>query len=87
MSPTEPIPRRIAWLAPWTWKRRWWVLAVALAMFVAYPLSAGPAFLMAMRGPLPIRVFLVFYAPLRGWSDWSDEMFISYIMRFWHPFR
>ncbi len=41
MDPPSPLPKRIAWFAPWTWKRRWWVLAL-IALLTIYMLSTGP---------------------------------------------
>ncbi len=63
MTDHAPLPRRIAWFAPWTWKRRWWVTA-ALLVFVAYPLSYGPAFGLYSAGLLSEDLVLWFYHPV-----------------------
>jgi len=39
--PSDPLPRRVAWFAPWTW-RPWKRRALASMLLVGYPLSIGP---------------------------------------------
>lgn len=46
----EPLPRRIAWFAPWAWKRQARMFAVLLMVFVGYPLSVGPMVWLHDRG-------------------------------------
>lgn len=38
---TGPLPRRIAWFAPWTWKRRWKIVAACLVLALAFVASDG----------------------------------------------
>jgi hypothetical protein len=89
---TAPLPRRIAWFAPWTWKRRSQITAIVVAVF-AYPLGITPTILVAFklraRGWLPgivIELLLHAYKPYEfavehtpGASDWS----LRYA-NFWH---
>lgn len=58
----DPLPRRIAWFAPWTWKHRWWIVAAIL--LVGYPLSYGPACVLAVDGLIPSAAVSLFYRPL-----------------------
>ena len=40
----EKLPRRIAWFAPWTWKRRWvWAIVAALMIggYIEMPVILG----------------------------------------------
>ncbi len=46
---TDPLPRRIAWFAPWTWKRRTWLV---LSPFLAVAIYIGT---------IPAVVWLVSY--------------------------
>ncbi len=66
MTDQPPLPKRIAWFAPWTWKRRWWVLS-GLLLVVGYPLSLGPVFWVVERNVLPhpvAQALEYFYLPL-----------------------
>jgi hypothetical protein len=44
MMSIAPLPRRIAWFAPWTWKRRWWMLAAAVGIVGVYVIIASAMF-------------------------------------------
>lgn len=69
---SDPLPRRIAWFAPWTWKRRRIVATVVLLLLlVAYPLSMGPAFGLLDHGLLPRKVFQFAYRPVTIWCHYS----------------
>ncbi len=61
---TNPLPRRIAWFAPWTWKRRRWLLAVLLLAFAAYPLSIGPAAALTSAKLMPPWLYVTVYHPI-----------------------
>ncbi len=69
---TEPLPRRIAWFAPWTWKRRWIILAGLL--MVGYPLSMGPAWGMLRCRLISSAMFKTAYAPLI-WLTKNDTFY------------
>ena len=70
------LPRRVAWFAPWTWRRRWAVMAL-LFVFVWYPLSYGPASAMThTHRMLPWSIYSTVYSPLiwlEGQNQWLDE--------------
>lgn len=59
-----PLPRRIAWFAPWTWQRRWWWVTVCVLAFVGYPLSIGPASVLTAGGWIDSTATEYFYTPL-----------------------
>ncbi len=65
----DPNSRRIAWFAPWTWKRRWKIPATAWSALVAYPLSYGPAYWLFVRGWISDSAFYVMYLPI----CWIEE--------------
>jgi hypothetical protein len=73
-EPIPPLPRRLAWFAPWTWFARWrpwkrWMLFVGVAL-VGYVLSPVPVYLLMHfvppSWPISLRLFNIVYAPL-GW--------------------
>jgi hypothetical protein len=81
---TDPLPRRIARLAPWTWKRRTWAIVALLVLFVGYPLSFGPAVALYANGYLPGYIVLTAYYPFYwvrespafdGWLRWYIRLF------------
>jgi hypothetical protein len=54
VTPTNPLPPRIAWFAPWTWNRKrrsFWLIVPVL--IIAYPLSLGPMLWLSDRHRLP----------------------------------
>ncbi len=59
-----PLPRRIAWFAPWTWSRRYAIALLTLAILSSYPLSAGPVYGMVDRGIIPYEYYETIYRPL-----------------------
>ncbi len=63
MTDSPPLPRRVAWFAPWTWKRRCVVLA-ALPPFLAYPFSIGPAYWLFANGCISYDAIKIAYSPL-----------------------
>jgi hypothetical protein len=77
-------------------RERWakWTLATAALLLILYPLSIGPAYLLAMRiswrpGPdlkWPITVVETAYAPVVRLADNtnSSETIAEYI-EWWHP--
>ncbi len=74
---TDPLPRRIAWFAPWTWKRRrWWVVGVLVAVFVAYPLSIGPTYWLMAEGFISLNVFQSLYVPIL-WLGERDQAVVA----------
>lgn len=70
----DPLPRRIAWFAPWTWKRRWKIATVLLMAFAGYPLSYGPALLLTTEGWIPYPLFRLVYSPLHLCAHHSDQI-------------
>ncbi len=56
----DPLPRPIAWFAPWTWKRRTKIAAGLLFAAAAYPLSIGPAYGLMMDGWLHPALFEIY---------------------------
>jgi hypothetical protein len=84
---TAPLPRRIAWFAPWTWKRRWKVLMLTLPI-ASYPLSIGPAVWLMAEGYISLSVYQSAYLPIRWLSyrsqavvtilDWYIGLFVSF---------
>jgi len=70
-TPPPALPRRVAWFAPWTWRRRTRRATGTGAVIVAYLLSAGPAFYFLLRQPFPgtTRAYEVVYAPALWLSD------------------
>uniref|UniRef100_A0A7C2K2S0 Uncharacterized protein n=1 Tax=Schlesneria paludicola TaxID=360056 RepID=A0A7C2K2S0_9PLAN len=72
--PTHPLPRRVAWFAPWTWRRRSWFALLPVLLLVAYPLSIGPAVLLLAHDWLNFEVFRSAYYPLLWVSDHSDAL-------------
>ncbi len=82
----DKLPRRIAWFAPWTWRRRWLVTAALVLLFVVYPLSAGPAFGLAISGWLPMLPVMLLYRPIvliassnpeaTEWVEWYISLFV-----------
>ncbi|MDP1797876.1 MAG: hypothetical protein Q8K78_10355 [Planctomycetaceae bacterium] len=82
---TDPLPRRIAWFAPWTWKRRWKIIGAGVLVVVAYPLSYGPAFGLLASGWITPQMFDAIYQPLwttarkcgfSGWLLWYGTLFL-----------
>ncbi|HET6422757.1 MAG TPA: hypothetical protein VFG20_03685 [Planctomycetaceae bacterium] len=78
------LPRRIAWFAPWTWKRRSKIAVTIALSVVAYPLSYGPAILLLWSGWMTPAVFEALYQPLwtaaqrsglNGWLVWYATFF------------
>jgi len=64
MAQHPPLPRRVAWFAPWTWRRRWQVAAALPTLLVAYGLSLGPALGFVGHGDLSASGVAYAYRPL-----------------------
>ncbi len=65
MEELPSLPNRIAWFAPWTWKRRWKVAAVTLLLIVPiYAFSIGPAMLLTAHGWVKPESIAYAYRPL-----------------------
>ena len=82
----EKLPRRIAWFAPWTWKRRWQIVVGLTLAFVVYPLSIGPAYYLVGDLWLPEWCFAAVYLPViqLAWKfDATREMLIAYLFWFY----
>jgi hypothetical protein len=84
----EKLPRRIAWFAPWTWKRRTKIVASLLLVLVAYPLSIGPMAWVQGKGVLPDTVvdfLIVTYTPLEYVASQSllTAMLLMAYIDFW----
>lgn len=81
---TASLPRRIAWCAPWTWKRRSQIVAGLLLLLVGYPLSIGPAYGLWYWGLIPDEADVIYW-PVEGlvylvpagpeWMDWYLSLF------------
>ncbi len=69
----DKLPRRIAWFAPWTWKRRWWIVGVVSLGLVGYPLSYGPSLLLMSEGHIPYRTFCDAYSPIFWSASHNDR--------------
>jgi hypothetical protein len=48
MDQLPPLPKRIVWFAPWKWTRARWLWLIP-ALMLAYPLSMGPAMMLASK--------------------------------------
>ena len=76
MDQPPPLPRRVAWFAPWAWQRRFQIASLTLLALIGYPLSVGPARWLFTRGYLPpasASALEAVYAPLtwaciHGWD-------------------
>lgn len=86
MDQLDPLPRRIAWFAPWTWKRRWWIVAALFLLPATYILSSGPMTALALNGLFPLSAYQWIYAPIMWlmrvspafavWPEWYAELFL-----------
>ena len=70
----DPLPRRIVWFAPWTWKRRTKVAAILLLVFMGYPLSVGPTMVLVINQQIPYEVYWHLYYPLHIVTTQSDVL-------------
>jgi hypothetical protein len=59
-----PLPPRIRWFAPWTWKRRNLAIALLAAFLIGYPLSIGPALRLAKMGVAEVKMVAWIYRPV-----------------------
>ena len=72
----EPRPRR----------RAIWIVAMLAVVFVLYPLSIGPAYVLLVRKPAPATAFKIIYWPLiqickTGGFDESLNAYIVWWLR------
>ncbi len=74
MTDQPLLPRRIAWSAPWTWKRRTQIIAglLVLMSLVAYPLSFGPAWQLEKAGWISEDLFTTIYYPILSLYERND---------------
>ena len=64
----SPLPRRIVWFAPWTWKRRWWIALVLAGLMVEYPLVRGRYIALQWTGGFRYRPLWKSIDPFGGWK-------------------
>lgn len=81
---SDPLPRRIIWFAPWTWKRRWMAALLVPSFLIAYPLSFGPLIWLNSYGYLPAwtePVLDILFVPVRaaGDSKWDFGLIDAWI--------
>lgn len=70
-------------------RRRLAIVLVLLFVFVLYPLSLGPGWLLVNHGYMPRVVFDVIYAPLRLVLEYCvpvREFIFTYYAPLWEPF-
>jgi hypothetical protein len=85
MDQLPPLPRRVAWFAPWTWDRRWLAATLVVAALLGYLLSAGPVFRILSVSFPPYRLqwaIVDFYHPLVWFaarSEWFDAVLAWYL--------
>ncbi len=87
MEDHPPLPKQVAWFAPWRWKRKW-IAGSFAALIIGYPLWIIPAILIAFklkaRGWLPgivLEMLLCAYKPLEFVGDLTTNGFFL-LMRY-----
>jgi hypothetical protein len=74
MDQRPPLPPRVAWFAPWTWRRRRLVAAAIPLLLVGYAASIGPALLLIDQNGRRAKSVAVVYYPLLHFSkDWLSR--------------
>jgi hypothetical protein len=82
MNQPPPLPPRIAWFAPWTWSRRWQLLACTITLPIITYVLSWPFALEA--GPKEMQftpVVVVGMDPQSGNAILADEATIAYSPR------
>jgi hypothetical protein len=86
--PADLLPPRVSWFAVWRWKRRKRIALSIAIVLVGYPLSIGPALMLAGNRTISPTFVATAYRPITYWCwrlPYVGSNVIRDYMHWWDP--